>query len=147
MIFLNNCAILVNLDNIHHTFLNQIYYRSGSSLLGNLLSLHPSTSYYFEPFYQYEIFDECRHHFNSSNVVDLIEETLGGIFKCEDEIIRNIHQFSIREKSQARECKKTNITVIKTIRIHLNGILPWLHKFPSMKVRITEYNCYIPFFS
>ena len=30
------------------------YSRSGSSLLGELLSLHPSTSYYFEPFWKYD---------------------------------------------------------------------------------------------
>ena len=119
-------------------FLLKYLFRSGSSLLGKLLSLHPSTSYFFEPFYQHEIFTECQHRFNSSNVSDLIEETVGGIIRCEDNIIKNIHQFSSRYINQ--KCNETKITVLKTIRIHLNGILPWLHKFPSLKVRMSENN-------
>ena len=101
-------------------------FRSGSSLLGNLLSLHTSTSFYYEPLKKFKIFNECHHRFNSSEVTDLIEETLGGIYKCEGKVLKKI------EKSLS--CKKTSITVIKTIRIHLNGISPWLHKFPSLKV-------------
>ena len=101
-------------------------FRSGSSLLGNLLSLHPSTSFYYEPFKKFNIFKDCHHRFNNSEVSNFIEEILGGIFKCEDKVLKNI--------KKSRKCKKTSITVIKTIRIHLNGILPWLHKFPSLKV-------------
>lgn len=113
-------------------------FRSGSSLLGKLLSLHPSTSYFYEPFYQHKIFAECQHRYNSSNVSDLIEETVGGIIKCEDNIIKNIHKFTIIQGQKIRNCKDTKITVLKTIRVHLNGILPWLHKFPSLKVRINK---------
>ena len=103
-----------------------LYFRSGSSLLGNLLSLHPSTSFYFEPFKKFKIFNECHHRFNNSEVTDLIEENLGGIYRCEEKILKKI--------KMSLSCKKTSITVIKTIRIHLNGILPWLHKFPLLKV-------------
>ena len=99
------------------------------------MSLHPETTYYYEPFYQHEIFDECQHRFNSSNVSDLIEETVGGIIKCEENIIKNIHPFSTRYINH-QKCNETKITVLKTIRIHLNGILPWLYKFPSLKVRM-----------
>ena len=101
-------------------------FRSGSSLLGNLLSLHPSTSFYYEPFKKFNIFKDCHHRFNNSEVSNFIEEILGGIFKCEDKILKN--------KKKSLKCNKTRITVIKTIRIHFNGILPWLHKFPSLKV-------------
>ena len=101
-------------------------FRSGSSLLGNLLSLHPSTSFYFEPFKKFKIFNECHHRFNNSEVTDLIEENLGGIYRCEEKVLKKINK--------SLSCKKTSITVIKTIRIHLNGILPWLHKFPLLKV-------------
>ena len=94
--------------------------------MGNLLSLHPSSSFYFEPFKKFKIFNECRHRFNNSEVTDLIEETLGGIYKCEDKVLKKIRK--------SLSCKKTTITVVKTIRIHLNGISPWLHKFPSLKV-------------
>ena len=56
-------------------------FRSGSSLLGNLLSLHPSTSFYYEPFKKFNIFKDCHHRFNNSEVSNFIEEILGGIFK------------------------------------------------------------------
>ena len=108
------------------------YFRSGSSLLGDLLSLHPSSSYYFEPFFQHKIFGKCKHRFNSSEVVNLIEETVGGIVNCEGKVINNLSKFSIRRRSL--QCNETNITVIKTIRIHLNGVIPWVHKTPSLKV-------------
>ena len=117
----------------HHTipfFLNAfiIYmtdlFRSGSSLLGKLLSLHPSTSFFYEPFQKFNIFKNCHHRFNNSEVSDLIEKNLGGIFKCEDKVLENI-------KERKKNCNGTKITVIKTIRIHINGILPWLDKFPS----------------
>ena len=107
-------------------------FRSGSSLLGDLLSLHPSSSYYFEPFFQHKIFGKCKHRFNSSEVVNLIEETVGGIVNCEEKVISNLNKFSIRRRSL--QCNETNIRVIKTIRIHLNGVIPWIHKYPSLKV-------------
>ena len=103
--------------------------RSGSSLLGNLLSLHPSTSFYFEPFKKFEIFKECHHRFNNSEVSDVIEEILGGIFKREEEVLKNK-----KNSNKNNKRSESSITVVKTIRIHLNGILPWLHKFPSLKV-------------
>ena len=112
--------------------LTNYVFRSGSSLLGDLLSLHPSTSYYYEPFWQHELFDQCQHRFNSSEVVNLIEETLKGIMECEDQVVHNISKFSIRKNSL--KCNETRISVIKTIRIHLNGIVPWLDKYPSLKV-------------
>ena len=112
--------------------LTNLVFRSGSSLLGDLLSLHPSTSYYYEPFWQHEVFDQCQHRFNSSEVVNLIEETLEGILKCEEQVVHNISKFSIRKNSL--KCNETRISVIKTIRIHLNGIVPWLDKYPSLKV-------------
>ena len=107
-------------------------FRSGSSLLGDLLSLNPSSSYYFEPFFQHKIFGKCHHRFNSSNVVNLIEEIVGGILNCEGKVINNLSKFSIRRRSL--QCNETNISVIKTIRIHLNGVIPWVHKYPSLKV-------------
>ena len=103
------------------------YSRSGSSLLGTLLSLHPSTAYFYEPFKKIELINsQCQYRFDSSEVSDLIEETLGGIFKCDDTVLKKI--------KKSPKCKKTNITVIKTIRIHLNGLLTWLHKFPLLKI-------------
>lgn len=102
--------------------------RSGSSLLGSLLSLHPSTSFYFEPFKEFKIFDDCHHRFNNTGV-DFIEDILGGIFECEDKVLKNKGNSNKNVK-----CRKSSITVVKTIRIHLNGILPWLHRFPSLKV-------------
>ena len=109
-------------------------FRSGSSLLGDLLSLHPSSSYYFEPFFQHKIFGRCKHRFNSSDVVNLIEETVGGIVNCEGKVINNLSKFSIRRRSL--QCNETKTTVIKTIRIHLNGVIPWVHKYPAVKVNV-----------
>ena len=48
--------------------------RSGSSLLGELLSLSPSASYYYEPLWQHNLACSARH--NSSLVLPLLEDTL-----------------------------------------------------------------------
>ena len=89
----------------------ELCFRSGSSLLGDLLSLHRSLSYYFELFFQHKIFGKCKHRFNSLDVVNLIEETVGGIVNCEGKVINNLCKFSIRRRERmslkfAKKCLK-----------------------------------------
>ena len=66
------------------------YSRSGSSLLGDLLSLSPSSSYYFEPLWQHRL--DCDSRGNNSGVVSLMEEVIGGIFDCRPAQINNMHR-------------------------------------------------------
>ena len=44
----------------------------------------------------------------------------------------HLNRFTIRKNSL--KCQNTNLSVIKTIRVHLDGILPWIEKHPSLKV-------------
>ena len=104
--------------------------RSGSSLLGSLMSLHPSTSYTYEPFHQEKF--SCAQRYNNSDIAGLVENRLMGILNCEPDVVSKMKRFSRRKNT--RKCDTTNIRVVKTIRVHLNGVLPWLHKYPFLKV-------------
>ena len=108
--------------------------RSGSSVLGELMSLHPSTSYTFEPFREEkkENTITCSDMYNSTNIASLVENKLMGILNCDPDVVSKLKRFSARKNTYT--CSKTNIRVVKTIRIHLNGVLPWLEKYPSLKV-------------
>ena len=113
----------------------QQIFRSGSSLLGDLMSLHPSTSYTYEPFHQDHL--SCDHIYNNSDIVSLVENRLMGILNCEPDVVSKIQNFSMRKNT--RKCNMMNIRVVKTIRIHFNGVLPWLQKYPSLKVIYTVF--------
>ena len=116
--------------------------RSGSSLLGALMSLHPSTTYTYEPFHQDKL--SCAQRYNNSDIAGLVENRLMGILNCEPDVVSKMKRFSRRKNT--RKCDTTNIRVVKTIRIHLNGVLPWLHKYPSLKViLIVLVNVSFPF--
>ena len=116
--------------------------RSGSSLLGSLMSLHPSTSYTYEPFHQDKL--SCAQRYNNSDIAGLVENRLMGILNCEPDVVSKIKRFSRRKNT--RQCDMTNIRVVKTIRVHLNGVLPWLHKYPFLKViLIVLVNVSFPF--
>ena len=64
------------------------YSRSGSSLLGHLLSVSAS-SYYFEPLWQHQL--DCPTRRNNSEKVSLMEEVIGGVFDCDPSQINNLH--------------------------------------------------------
>ena len=55
-----------------------------------------------------------------------------GLLECEQGAISTLGRFSHRKNSLS--CNKTTIKVIKTIRIHLSGVLPWIRKYPQLKV-------------
>ena len=94
------------------------------------MSLHPSTSYTYEPFHQDKL--SCAQRYDNSDIADLVENRLMGILNCEPDVVSEIKGFSRRKNT--RHCDMTDIRVVKTIRVHLNGVLPWLHKYPSLKV-------------
>ena len=105
-------------------------------MLGDLMSLHPSTSYTFEPFREEkkENTISCNDMYNSTNIASLVENKLMGILNCDPDVVSKLKNFSARKNTYT--CSKTNIRVVKTIRVHLNGVLPWLAKYPSLKVII-----------
>jgi len=55
-----------------------------------------------------------------------------GILNCEPDVVSKIKGFSVRKNTH--NCSNSTIRVVKTIRIHLNGVLPWLNKYPSLKI-------------
>ena len=63
---------------------------------------------------------------------------LGGgarlIFKQFGFAIKIIFGFSFTARQRSRQCASTRISVVKTIRLSLSGVLPWIAKHPTMKV-------------
>jgi len=106
------------------------YARSGSSLLGEMISAHLSTSYYFEPLWQQNI--SCEHQINSTKIAKRLENVVGGLLNCHWPQVKQLKPFSFRK--QSLNCNKTTISVVKTIRLHLNGVMPWMRKMQDMKI-------------
>lgn len=106
------------------------YSRSGSSLVGEMISAHPSSSYYFEPLWQHNL--SCVHEMNSTMVAKRMENVIGGLLNCHWPQIKQLKPFSFRKNSSG--CNKTTISVVKTIRLHLNGVIPWIRKNPTLKI-------------
>ncbi len=84
-------------------------------MLGELLSLHPSSTYYFEPFRQHNL--SCFQRDKSSSIVNLIENTIVGLHDCDSKLMDNKYVSTIVGKSSYKEnslkCKETSIRVIK----------------------------------
>ena len=51
------------------------YSRSGSSLLGELLALPASSSYYYEPLWQHNL--SCRDQLNNTNIAPRLDNIIG----------------------------------------------------------------------
>ena len=113
------------------------------------MSLPVSSSYYFEPLWQLNM--SCEERRDNTRIVGRLDKVLGGILDCQEKQINNLarsditvhictvqyflnisKRFSVRKNS--RSCQFTRLSVVKTIRLHLNGILPWIDKHPSLKV-------------
>ena len=116
------------------TINNLLLSRSGSSVLGELMSLHTSTSYTFEPFRQEAKKEKitCADQYDSTGIADLVESKLMGILNCDPDVVSKLIPFSVRKNTY--NCNSTSIRVVKTIRLRLNGVLPWLQKYSSLKV-------------
>ena len=87
-------------------------------MLGELLSLHPSSTYYFEPFRQYNL--SCFERDNSSSIANLIEHNIVGLHKCDYKLMDNKYVSTIKNKQtkssykeNSLKCKETTIRVIK----------------------------------
>ena len=59
--------------------------RSGSSLLGELMSLPVSSSYYFEPLWQLNM--SCEERRDNTRIVGRLDNVLGGILDCQEKQI------------------------------------------------------------
>jgi len=117
-------------DNTRIKVLILSYSRSGSSLLAEVLSAHPSTSYYFEPLWQHQL--SCESMMTNTKMVTDMEAIVGGLLNCYLPTVNQLKRFSFRKKSL--ECNKTTISVVKTIRLRMNGVMPWIMKNPNIKI-------------
>ena len=50
--------------------------------------------------------------------------------------MHQLYRFSLRKHSV--DCAATELSVVKTIRLHLAGVTPWMDKHPTLKVE--SYN-------
>ena len=91
------------------------------SSLGNILKSYPR--YHFEPLRAPKI--SCEDRLNNTNIVPHLETVMGRIFNC---------QRRPQDDSVVASCLRYTHIVVKTIRLHLNGILPWIGKHPTLKV-------------
>ena len=78
--------------------------------------------------------------YDSTAIADLVENKLMGILNCDPDVVSKLIPFSVRKNTY--NCNNTSLRVVKTIRVHLNGVLPWLQKYPSLKV-IFLHSCTI----
>ena len=46
--------------------------------------------------------------------------------------MQQLYRFSLRKHSV--DCAATELSVVKTIRLHLAGVTPWMDKHPTLKV-------------
>ena len=74
----------------------------------------------------------CADQYDSAGIADLVENKLMGILNCDQDVVSKLIPFSVRKNTY--NCNSTSIRVVKTIRLRLNGVLPWLQKYPSLKV-------------
>ena len=74
---------------LHHN-IKLLLFRSGSSLLGELLSLHSSSSYIFEPYKKFDL--TCEEREDSSSLRSFFNETLGGFLTCDHRQINKLKQ-------------------------------------------------------
>ena len=91
-----------------------------------------------------------RDQLNNTKIAARLDKIIGGILDCRPPQINNlarsvigptllkthphiiIQRFSVKKNSAL--CFKTRQSVVKTIRMHLNGIIPWIGKHPTLKV-------------
>ncbi|CAN8006960.1 unnamed protein product [Ixodes hexagonus] len=121
------------------------YFRSGSSLVGKLLSQNPRTFYHFEPLYFYALAKATR-------LVNITEglNTMGNILRCDfthalDYLQRGkafIHPFvanrflwsyckgvpelCLQPEVISQVCKTSHLQVMKLIRLSLRQVHAWL---------------------
>ena len=70
--------------------------RSGSSLLAEVLSAHPSTSYYFEPLWQHQL--SCESMMTNTKMVTDMEAIVGGLLNCYLPTVNQLKKEKIAEK-------------------------------------------------
>lgn len=99
--------------------------------MGELLSLTPSSSYYYEPLFQYHL--SCDQRANSSSLTKFVAKTIGSLLSCKNRfLLNNLSKFSRRRNSV--HCGKTKLSVVKTIRLHLNGVSKLIRQYPRLKI-------------
>ena len=49
--------------------------------------------------------------------------------------MHQLYRFSLRKHSV--DCAATELSVVKTIRLHLAGVTPWMEKHPTLKVEMS----------
>ena len=87
---------------------------------------------------------------NQTLMERIIDENIGGILKCDPDKLKELlpyiiinkedflnvyFRFSYRKKSL--NCNNTNISVVKTIRVHMFGVIKWIKMQETIKVSIS----------
>ncbi|GAB6022663.1 hypothetical protein CHUAL_006755 [Chamberlinius hualienensis] len=135
-----------NPDKIHIILLT--YSRSGSSLLGEILSSTNDASYIFEPLFypcqQLEICNEIPHHYYIDQLLNCDGETLHQLIHHSSlKIVRKLnsksdfsHSLPCYPEEIRQRCQMDSIQVIKTIRLRVLEVVKLLqnHSAPNLKV-------------
>ncbi|XP_023346030.1 carbohydrate sulfotransferase 1 isoform X2 [Eurytemora carolleeae] len=95
------------------------YARSGSSFTGDLLSALPNTMYYFEPFKILKL----------DGLQELqVQDYVCGLFNCTTSLQKRLKgngYYGIRTRNV--DCVNAETKVIKSIRLHKDGLEPWIY--------------------
>ncbi|CAN8006688.1 unnamed protein product, partial [Ixodes hexagonus] len=121
------------------------YFRSGSSLVGKLLSQHPRTFYHFEPLYFYALAKAAR----SVNITEGLN-TMSNILRCDFthapdylqkgkafihpfvsnrflwSYCKGVPEFCFQPDVISQACKTSHLQVMKLIRLSLRQAHAWL---------------------
>ena len=123
--------------NFEIVLLYSLNFRTGSSFLSDLLSIHKFTGYFFEPFYPFQPI-LWNKSISNEYKSDLAQKLLEGIYECSGSSMSIIKEsdsnktFQIRHKPELR-CEDMTSTVIKTIRLRRSQIESWIGK-TSIKI-------------
>lgn len=104
------------------------YPRSGSSLVGDLVSSIPNASYFFEPLHSFPA--RNRQHWTNQLTPnkEMFTSFILGLFSCRPAAMARFKRdrFIVRRSKDAGRCRETGNVVIKTIRLaalHIKRLL------------------------
>lgn len=93
--------------------------RSGSSLLGELLSLPTSSSYYFEPLWQHKL--SCEERRDNTRIAGRLDNILGGLLNCQDKQINNLARSDITLRCTVQCTVNSQWTVFEYLEASLES--------------------------
>ena len=113
--------------------LYKYFHRTGSSLLGEIISAKDNFSYFFEPLHS------LRSDFRWKNQVapntEYISEFVQSLLTCKERAVRRFSKDKfIAKKSKNVNCSASSDVVIKSIRLGWEHVMELSNRMPDLKI-------------